>query len=113
MSKHGAKCVVCSERTHRIPAVAVKRALAQRGITTIQGAKNCTELTGVVSTETIFQIIRGNRKQVGFDTADKILCALELQGLWQNDLAEWYFPEGSDVPRRLAIVRRYFATRPR
>lgn len=111
--KHDASCVVCAERTHRIPASAVKRALAKRGITTIQGAKNSTELTGVVSTETVFQIIRGNRKQVGFDTADKILCALELQGMWQDELAEWYFPPDSDVPRRLEIVRRYFATRPR
>jgi hypothetical protein len=92
------KCAVCTERTHRIPAAAIKALLAEHGITTINKGKRWAEQVGVVSTETVGQIVRGRRKHVGFDTADRIVTALDSPEIWYTRLKDYYYPP-TDEPR--------------
>lgn len=89
-------CPVCLEKPHRVPAPLIKQVLLESGIKTINAGKRWAEQVGVVSTETVSQIIRGRRKHVGFDTADKIVCALDSPELWYTSLRSAYWP--SDPP---------------
>jgi transcriptional regulator with XRE-family HTH domain len=85
-----------------VPATLVKEVLVASGITTINRGKKWAELTGVVSTETVSQIIRGNRKNVGFDTADKILVALDSPELWYTKFGgDHYYGPNAEQPKWL------------
>jgi len=109
VKKHDAKkCAVCAETTHRIPAAAIKTLLAANGITTINKGKRWAEQVGVVSTETVGQIVRGRRKHVGFDTADRIVTALDSPELWYTVLRDHYYPPDVTPPIEFEVACAMF-----
>jgi plasmid maintenance system antidote protein VapI len=77
-----------------VPAGPISRKLKAAGVVSLGQAKTWADLNGL-SAETVVQIIRMNRKQITFETADKILVALESPEMWYTDsnLRAAYWPE--------------------
>lgn len=79
-----------------IPGNVIKHILASRGVVTMNQAKQFGALNGI-SPETIAQIVRETRKTITFETADRIVCALDSPELWYGPLSKWYYPEGTET----------------
>lgn len=77
---------------HLIPSEPVAMLIRRHKVaeTSTAGKEWC--LLNGFAWDTIKSILRGKRKSVEFNTADRILCALGEQAAWHIELAEWYNP---------------------
>lgn len=52
-----------------------------------------------LSYDTIQRILTGESKNVEFNTADRIMCALDCNEIWYGELKKWYWPPGEEPPK--------------
>lgn len=83
---------------HLIPSKVIAKIINEAGVADSPAhGREWSELHAL-SWDTIKRIIKNDRKEIEFSTADRILCALDMNELWYRELKQWYYPPGIDPP---------------
>lgn len=95
---------------HLVPAAEIAKLIRRAKVaeTKAQG-REWAEQHGL-AWDSIHRYLTGKRKFLEFTTADRIVVALECPEVWWNELSEWYWPPGDEVPAELNrdAIRRIF-----